>query len=328
MIMERSSKFGIVLIGRNEGERLHRCVLSLPRDIPAVYVDSGSTDQSVEWTRNRGIEVVELDTEPGFTAARARNAGFQRLKALVPRLRYVQFVDGDCELATAWPLHALAFLEAHTDVCAVFGRRRERFPERSVYNQLCDIEWDVPFGEAKTFGGDVMVRADALEAMGGYRSELIAGEEPELCVRLRAKGWILCRIDSEMTLHDAAITRFSQWWRRHVRSGYAFAEGAFLHGESPERHFVPEARRSLIWGLMLPIVCSVASILAWPWGLAAWLIYPLQMLRLFFRESRPLRERATLAVFRVIMRFPEAQGWLKFQLLRLMGQKAEVIDYK
>jgi hypothetical protein len=240
----------------------------------------------------------------------------------------VQFVDGDCELAREWPRYAIAFLETHADVCAVFGRRRERFPERSVYNRLCDIEWDVPLGKARTFGGDVMLRAAALEAAGEYRDDLIAGEEPELCVRLRAKGWQLWRLDFEMTLHDAAITHFGQWWRRHVRSGYAFAEGAFLHGAPPERHFVLESRRSLIWGFTLAIICCVASILLWPWGLAIWLVYPLQMLRLFVRGSRPLRERMALAVFQVIMRFPEAQGYLKFKMHRLLDRQAKVIEYK
>ena len=107
----------------------------------------------------------------------------------------MQFIDGDCEIARDWIQKALSFLERHPDVCAVFGRRRERYPSVSIYNRLCDIEWDVPIGPAKAFGGDVMIRAAALDAVGAYRNNLIAGEEPELSVRLRAQGWRIWRLD-------------------------------------------------------------------------------------------------------------------------------------
>jgi glycosyltransferase involved in cell wall biosynthesis len=328
MTSKSSCDFGVVVIGRNEGERLKRCVLSLPENVLVVYVDSGSTDGSVEWVKEHGIEAIELDTHIGFTAARARNAGFGRLRQLAPELRYVQFIDGDCELAQDWPRQAISHLDCHEKVCAVFGRRRERYPSISVYNRLCDIEWDVPIGQVKAFGGDVMIRAGAIEAVEGYRNDLIAGEEPELCVRLRARGWRIWRLDAEMTLHDAAMTQFGQWWRRHVRSGYAFAEGAHLHGAAPERHWVRESRRALIWGLILPAACCLASALDAPWGFATWLIYPLQMLRLFFRGTRPLQARAILAMFYVMMRFPEAQGYLKFTLHRLLDRRAALIEYK
>lgn len=325
---EKPENFGVVIIGRNEGDRLRRCVLSLPRGIPVVYVDSGSTDQSVEWTRKQGIEAVELDTQLRFTAARARNAGFGRLKQIAPELTYVQFVDGDCELALDWPRHAISWLRRRDEVCAVFGRRRERYPTESVYNHLCDIEWDVPVGQSNAFGGDVMIRVKALESVGGYRDDLIAGEEPELCVRLRGKCWQIWRLDAEMSLHDAALTRFSQWWRRHIRGGYAFAQGASIHGAAPERHWVRESRRAMIWGLALPAACCLASVIAPPWGLVSWMIYPLQMARLLFKGSRPFRERAMLAVFHVMARFPEGQGYLRFQLHRWMDSRSGIIEYK
>ena len=323
-----SCEFGFVVIGRNEGERLKQCVLSLPENAIVVYVDSGSTDGSVEWVRDRGINVVELEAHLGFTAARARNAGFQRLRQLAPELTYVQFIDGDCELIRDWPQQALSYLERHNRVCAVFGRLRERYPSKSIYNWLCDIEWDVPIGEVRAFGGVVMIRANALEVVGGYRDDLVAGEEPELCVRLRARGWRIWRLDGEMAVHDAAMTQFSQWWRRHVRSGYAFAEGAFLHGAAPERHWVRESRRALVWGVILPIVCGLASAIAPPWALATWLVYPLQMLRLFFRGTRPVQDRALLALFQVMARFPEGQGYMKFLSHRMLKQRTPIIESK
>ena len=235
--------------------------------------------------RSLGNYVVELDTRIPFTAARARNEGFERLCQVTPNLPYVQFVDGDCEVAAGWLENAVAFLDLHRDVAVVCGRRRERYPARSIYNMLCDIEWNTPVGEAKACGGDALMRAEAFEKVGRYRADLIAGEEPELCVRLRRAGWRIWRLDCEMTLHDAAMTRFSQWWRRALRGGYAFAQGAYLHGATPERHCVWESRRAWLWGLWLPLACFAAGLVFGPWGWAAWLIYPVQMLRQF--DSQP-----------------------------------------
>ncbi len=267
-------KIGVVAIGRNEGGHLKRCLASLSTADALIYVDSGSTDGSVQLAFNEGAEVIELNMDVPFTAARARNAGFRRLKEVLPDFRYVQFIDGDCELIGGWSEQALSFLESHADIGIIFGRLRERFPEKSVYNWLCDREWDGPPGEVRACGGVAMMRASAFEAVSGFREDLIAGEEPELCVRLRAAGWRIWRLDVEMAWHDAAMTRFSQWWRRAFRSGYAFAQGADLHGAPPERHWVWESRRAWLWGVWLPLACVAAGVAFGPWGWAAWLIYP------------------------------------------------------
>ncbi|MCC5870161.1 MAG: glycosyltransferase, partial [Gammaproteobacteria bacterium] len=240
MIASVGPGVGVVAIGRNEGERLRICLQSLRAPdgspMPVVYVDSGSSDDSVALARALGVEVVQLDMSIAFTAARARNAGVERLRELLPQAKYVQFIDGDCELDSSWLEPALAFLEAHQEFAVVCGRRRERYPERSIYNLLCDFDWDGPCGEVAACGGDSLVRLPALQTVGGFRASLIAGEEPELCVRLRRAGWKIMRLDREMCLHDAAMYRFSQWWKRSSRAGHAYAEGAWLHGRPPERH--------------------------------------------------------------------------------------------
>jgi GT2 family glycosyltransferase len=320
--------FGAVAIGRNEGDRLKTCLASLSGAAAVVYVDSGSTDGSVQWARQHGADVIELDMSLPFTAARARNAGFRRLQEVAPGLAYVQFVDGDCEIDPRWPEAAASFLAAHPDVAAVAGRLRERCPSRSVYNWLCDREWDGPAGEVRACGGIAMIRAAALDAVGGYRDDLIAGEEPELCVRLRAKGWRIWRLDAEMALHDAAMTRFAQWWRRATRGGYGFAQGAYLHGAPPERHWVWESRRARLWGLWLPLACLACGLALGPWGWAAWLIFPLQVLRQTLRNQGPLADRATLALFQMLARFPEAWGQIRFLRDRLLGRQARLIEYK
>jgi GT2 family glycosyltransferase len=319
----------MVVIGRNEGERLKRCLLSVQGRVAlVVYVDSGSTDGSVEFARGQGAEVVSLDMTLPFTAARARNAGVHRATELMPQLRYVQFVDGDCEVVAGWLERALDFLESHPQVAAVCGRRRERHPERSVYNLLCDREWDTPVGDARACGGDAMMRADALQAVGGYREDLIAGEEPEMCVRLRAKGWRIHRLGEEMTLHDAAMTRFGQWWKRTVRNGYAFAEGAHLHGAPPERHWVRESRSAWVWGVAIPLAIVLGAVLVTPAALLLLAIYPLQMWRLSRYLQDPPDVKRLRAIFLVLAKFPEAAGQLKFLAHRWSGGPARLIEYK
>jgi len=326
------SRPGIVVIGRNEGERLRRCLRSLsPSRAPFVYVDSGSTDGSPEWAAAAGAEVVALDPESPFTAARARNAGVDRLLRLDPTVEYVQFVDGDCEIAAGWLDAAQRELERDARLAVVCGRRRERFPERSIYHRLCELEWDTPIGEAAFCGGDAMIRMQAFRAVGGFNPDLIAGEEPDFCVRLRQRGFLVGRIDHEMTLHDAAMTRLSQWWRRAVRSGHAYAEGAALHGASPERHW-RRARRSIIfWGVWVPLT---ALILCWPTrGLSLTLVaaYPVLAARIYTRSRAgglPVRDARLYAAFCVLAKFPQAVGQLEYLASRMLRRRRQLIEYK
>lgn len=320
---------GVVVIGRNEGVRLERCLASLVGAAQqVVYVDSGSTDGSVAMARGLGVEVVALDMAQPFTAARARNEGFSCLQRLHPEICYVQFVDGDCEVSPGWLAKAQAFLDQHLAFAVVCGRRRERFPQRSIYNLLCDLEWDTPLGEAKACGGDALMRVAAFVAVTGFRPDLIAGEEPELCVRLRAAGWKVWRMDAEMTLHDAAMTRFGQWWQRTLRAGHAFAEGAFLHGAPPERHWLRESRRAWLWGLGLPLAIVLACLMLGWSGLLLLLVYPLQIMRLALKGARSARENWLQAFFLVLGKFPEMFGQLKFLLRRVGAGTTTLIEYK
>lgn len=317
-----------VIIGRNEGERLKRCIQSTrPHFDVVIYVDSGSTDQSVEYAKSNGCLIVDLDTSLMFSAARARNEGYKKVQASEPNLEYVQFIDGDCELQSTWPQAAKTFLDNNPEAAVVCGRRRERFPEKSVYNQLCDWEWAIPPGEIDYCGGDVLMRAKAFAEVGGYRDGLIAGEEPELCVRLRGVGWKIFCIDQEMTLHDASILKFGQWWQRAKRSGYAYAAGACLHGRTEERMWLRQSFRTWAWAFFLPLTVTILCSTIGLWGLTLLLAYPLQGLRQFANDSGQLQDRAIRSLFNSLSRFPELAGQLSF-LVGLVNGKHQLIEYK
>src|SRR5262245_4687032 len=116
----KSDEVGVVVIGRNEGARLVECLKSVRAATESVvYVDSGSTDNSVAAAKEQGAVVVMLDLSRPFTAARARNEGFQALEKLRPDVRFVQFVDGDCALVSGWIDKARAFIAQQEKVAIV-----------------------------------------------------------------------------------------------------------------------------------------------------------------------------------------------------------------
>lgn len=314
-----------VVIGRNEGARLVACLQSLAGQVRRlVYVDSGSTDGSVAAAAALGARVIALDMAQPFTAARARNAGLAALASDPPE--FVQMVDGDCAVQAGWIAAAASFLRAHPQAALVFGRRRERFPQASIYNLLCDLEWNTPLGQAHACGGDLLLRWAALEQVGGYRDEVIAAEDDEICQRLRGLGWQLWRIDAEMTLHDAAILRFGQWWRRAVRAGHGFAQVGALH----PAHFVAARRRVWVWGAVLPLV-FLAGLLWWPLAVLVAALYAASFLRGALRFSRqvlgavPALKASGLIT---LSKFPNLQGVLTYLWRKRQGAAARIIEYK
>jgi GT2 family glycosyltransferase len=329
---------GIVVIGRNEGQRLHRCLLSLGEHLPhTAYVDSGSTDGSVALAQRLGAMVVELDPAMPFTAARARNEGFAALQRQLPLLRHVQFVDGDCEVEPGWLVTAVQALKGEATLAVVFGRRRERSRNATPYNRLCDLEWDVPVGEVEACGGDAMMRVAAFTAVGGFDNTRIAGEEPELCLRLRAAGFRLRRLDAPMTIHDADLQRFGQWWRRAVRAGYVEAEGlAELGARYPRRR---AALGNLLWALLLPcaVLCASMLLASLGYGLVAILpplllagIYALQWLRIARSARRrwPPADARLYAAFCLLAKWPALQGMATYWWRRLRRRERKLIEYK
>lgn len=322
----------VVVIGRNEGERLQRCLRSVaaPGRV-VVYVDSGSTDGSVELARLLGADVVALDMGIPFTAARGRNAGLLRLADLAPAAELVQFVDGDCEVDPGWWDAAACALAREPTLAAVCGRLRERHPERSIYNRLCDLEWDAPAGVVRACGGNAMYRTAPLEQVGGFNSDLVAGEEPELCYRLRRAGHSIRRIPEEMALHDADMRCFAQWWRRAARGGLALASGAALHGASPDRFNVRRIASVLAWALLVPVAGLLAPLIAvalasaldldpaWKAGAVSGLVVPLLYLGLWLRvlvaqrrRGRSLSQAALVAAFTLLAKWAELIGVIRF----------------
>ncbi len=319
---------GIVIIGRNEGARLVQCLASVNTNLGrVVYVDSGSTDNSILEAQKAGAEVVILDISAPFTAARARTAGFHALQDTGVMPDFVQFIDGDCSVQPNWIASAMAELDANTNLGIVTGWRKEVDATRSIYNALCDFEWRRPAGDILTCGGDMMVRSAAFTEVGGFNATVIAAEDDEFCVRIRKAGWKLQRLPVEMTLHDANMTKFSQWWDRAVRTGHGFAQVGDMHPE----YFTKERKRVWAYGAILPLI-AVMGLLVSVWVFYAVLgLYGVSYLRTvkgLYANGLGENQAVKQAVFLMLSKFPNFQGIMLYYWRRFRGHKMNIIEYK
>lgn len=331
------SRIGAVAIGRNEGDRLRRCLTSLKEQaVRLVYVDSGSTDDSVAFARSLGIEVVQLDLTMPFTAARGRNAGAEALLA-AGDLDYIQFVDGDCAVEPGWIAAASDALDADPTLGIVTGWRTEIDPGRNIYHALCEVEWHRPAGIIPACGGDMMVRVAAFRTIGGFNAHIIAGEDEEFCLRMvRVTGLRILRLPRIMTHHDVNTSRLSEWWRRQVRTGHAFAEVARM--EPP--HYKRERRRVWLFGLILPLLAILGLVTGTWWLLALAIAVTaaswVRTARALAKDGLAQGAFADLpgtgawrqAAFLTLSKFPNLQGFLTYYLRRWRGADMRIIEYK
>jgi len=325
---------GVVVIGRNEGANIKSCLESLlPLQLRTDYVDSGSTDGSPELARSLCDKVLSLDLSRPFSAARARNEGFGALMSLAPVLDSVQFLDGDCTLIPGWTKAALdAFLQ-RKELSVIFGHLVERHPERSVYNRLCALEWISPAGD---IGNDVqmlgimIVRTKMFRDMGGFNEQMIAGEDPEFGVRVLLSGGAINKLDVPMATHDANILKFSQWWKRSVRAGYAIGQQYSLHHVSAFKNCSHELKSTFVWGICLPVTMIAlplfdARLLLLPVVAYAVLFIKVSLFRRRFGDSP--HDAHLYSLFTVMAKVANGWGLLKYYWRRQSGV-FRIIEYK
>jgi cellulose synthase/poly-beta-1,6-N-acetylglucosamine synthase-like glycosyltransferase len=325
----------VVIIGRNEGSRLVRCIRSAQamRDIRGpieiIYVDSASQDGSAERARALGARVIVVHPERP-SAALGRNAGWRAAQAPV-----VLFLDGDTIPDPDFAARALPLLK-DPNVAVVWGHRRELHPEASIYNRVLDLDWIYPPGPSEFCGGDALMRRAALERVNGFDERLIAGEEPELCRRLRTLGYRIEHIDQPMTLHDLAMTRWEQYWRRAERAGHAYAEVASRFRDSDYPLWSAEVRSNqihaaiLILAALCGIVFAVVEKSLWP------LLLPVVFyLGLIVRTARRVEWKDPSLVTRLLygvhshlQQIPILIGQLSYYRDRRAGRRRRLIEYK
>lgn len=328
----KNTKAGAVIIGRNEGDRLKCCLESVLEQFEhVVYVDSGSSDGSPDHARSLGADVVELAPDTKFTAGKARNAGFEAITKIHQNLTYIQFVDGDCIMSPGWKNQASSFLDDNPSYAIAVGGVSERFPDKSVFNEICDIEWARPTGDVLSCGGIFMVRVDAFASVAGFDRTMIAGEDPELCFRIRQQGYKIFIINQPMALHDADITRLSQWLKRTVRSGYAYAHRYYLHRGSNDWYLVMAQLRIWVWALFVPLFSLGLMAVIGPWALLILALYPLQLYRGYIRTVALTGKKGPslrYALFNVLGKWPQLAGQIHFLVQSMRHRQPGLIEYK
>lgn len=321
---------GVVAIGRNEGPRLAQCLDSvLAFTSRVIYVDSGSVDDSIALATGKGVMVVSLDSSRPFSASRSRNEGFARLLETWPEVTTVQFVDGDCEILDGWLTAAADFLASQPQVAVVCGQLSERSPERSVYNRLCDAEWKRPPGETRTSGGIAMMTVGILKQVGGFNETLIAGEEAELCARIRRAGGIIWCLERPMALHDAAILRFGQWWLRTKRTGFGNIATFGVDDGLARKEKVRRLMRPWLWWFIIPAIIAMLAMRVGGVALMLALVYPAQIFRDASRAQGSAKIRMERGFFLMLGKIPELAGQVQCVGSRLRQQARHAsFDYK
>jgi glycosyltransferase involved in cell wall biosynthesis len=217
-----SVELSIVLIGKNQAWNMARLVESIltqtsqvgSREI--IFVDSASTDETLQIAAQYPIHVLRLRPSQTLTPAAGRYVGYRYSSGSM-----VLFVDGDMELYPGWLEHALQALRRRPDVGAVTGEIIDlpkdastpstRRPEVSI--GACAAR-SVPFA-----AGVAIYRRAALERAGPFNPYLQSDEEPDLCVRIRHQGFQIVRLDHPVVYHysDAMVhmsTLVGRWRRK------------------------------------------------------------------------------------------------------------------
>jgi GT2 family glycosyltransferase len=174
---------------KNDAARLARCLASI-RAFPdalareVVVVDNGSTDDSAAVAREAGARVLSI---PGQRVSALRNAA-----AALARGQLLAFVDADHELGASWLTAAIEVMQPEKVGAA-----------GALYVAPCNGTWvQRTYGalrgqtrgqsETRWLGsGNLIVRRDVFEALGGFDRGLESCEDVDFCQRLRQAGWKL-----------------------------------------------------------------------------------------------------------------------------------------
>jgi glycosyltransferase involved in cell wall biosynthesis len=325
----------IVVIGRNEGERLRHCLQSIVEmkvlnfETETIYVDSGSTDESVTVAQSLGVKAISLVCERPSAAA-GRNAGWRAAQG-----QFVLFLDGDTLLHPDFVADSLSEF-AEDDVAVVWGHRRELCPQNSIYNRVLDLDWIYRAGLTTFCGGDALFRRRILVQTSGFDETLIAGEEPELCRRIAALGSKILHVDRKMTAHDLAIRHWTQYWKRAVRAGHAYAEVAERFRNTDNPFWSDASARNQSGALVLIGIV----LFGWLACFFLWAVWPLMvtflllaglMMRSAWRSRWKSSSLILLLLYGIhshLQQIPIYWGQLRYRRNRRRGERSALLEYK
>ena len=241
----------IVVIGRNEEKNLSECFRSiLTIDYPSeklevIYVDTGSSDKSMDIARKFNVRVVEEHSEfptPGL----ARNRGIREAKNDI-----IHFVDGDMTLDKEYLKNAIGILGKNNIAC-VIGNVSERRAHSSFFARVLSHPWrsrKTGFINAPGAGGTFL--RTVLTELGGYHHGIRYGEETELGFRILKAGYKIYMIDHEMGTHDYDINSFFDLFKQSIMMGKSFGNVLVLPPMPSYHDLQKRAKNILIQGTVV-----------------------------------------------------------------------------
>jgi len=323
---QQKAIIGAVIIGLDPRNSPEAAIRSLPEDCAAVFAPLTPMNEAVAAARKAGAEIAEIGKGPQ-TAGRAKNAGYRHLKKLIPGIRYVQFMDAACALDPDWFASAEKFMERRPEVAVIEGRMRQRNGDEVAFPTVSEQRKNETPGEiVSVIAPGAFMRAEAFEAAGGFRGDLLSCENDDLCIRQRRRGAHIWRLETDMMINEP---RKTNWWKRAVLRGFDNAYAMSLHGGPPERHGVGETVRAMMWGFFIPLAIVAAAVLGAivanmfapmtpaPFAAAGILalgagVYALKILASLLRRG-PFRLRSWGEAFGAVFgRFAEALGVIRF----------------
>jgi len=133
----------------------------------------------------------------------------------------VLFLDGDMELCQGWLRKALEVLRQQPDVAVVTGLVVDRplHTERSDTFVVEQVDAPVRLTDVKHGGGAALYRRAVLNEVGPFNPHFYSDEEPELCVRIRRRGYRVVELDCPAVCHytephEAISTLLARWKRK------------------------------------------------------------------------------------------------------------------
>ena len=253
-----AAEIGFIVSGDGDLESTARAVSGKLPGAKIVCVTTTEAETAHE--DDDAYEVVNL-RDRHATLGRVRNAGYRRLKKILPGMSFVHFVEPELAFYDEWFDNAVRFFDRRPEVAAVEGRVTVSSDRATRLSDLWELSRDDDAGERVAIGDTFLVRTDAFEAAGGFRGDVPGVETADLCIRLRKRGAHVWRVDADMGDRAPQVRTVGQWFASSTRNGANYALGAGLHGAAPERFRVTEQARALIWGALFPVFVFAAAAL-------------------------------------------------------------------
>lgn len=230
-------RISIVIIGKNEENNIKRCIESVEGSLKnklvyeIIYIDSDSTDKTVDFAIKYNISVYKLSSTNKLTASKGRYIGAQ-----LSKYEYILFLDGDMELLNDWTENAIRVISDREDVAGIIGIRNDRIlSDNIILSSNINKYGTTEMKQAHHFGGAVLFKKNDLLRAGNYSPSLIANEEAELHSRFMKNNKKILEQPMEMINHYIEEEKYGNDFirilfnKRNLGIGQGFMNSIYKH---------------------------------------------------------------------------------------------------